>query len=118
MRQRYPEQRWIKNWLIDHNMKQKELGRKLGIEESYFSRIVNGDRPIELELAGRMAKVMDVSLEEVLAQAREKPSPAARDLPEGQESAMEVLEQAVARAREELEPQGYEVTVEIKRVLK
>lgn len=112
MRFIFPEQRWIKNWLIDHRMTQRKLADCLGIDESGCSRILSGERPITMALAIQLAQVMGITVDEVVANAgiSEVIAP-----PRGADAVLERLQRAVEEARAEIRTLGYVITCEVSR---
>lgn len=60
---------WFKSRLAGKDLTQAALARHLKMDTSAVSRMIQGTRKFKLEEAGAVAKVLSVSVEEVLARA-------------------------------------------------
>lgn len=55
----------IKSIMKEKGLKQKRIAEKIGIEPNYFSMIVNGKHVPSVEIALKLTKILDISIEEI-----------------------------------------------------
>lgn len=52
--------------MYDKDISARELARKLGVSETTISKIKNNERKPSIELASKISKVLDVSLDKLI----------------------------------------------------
>ena len=59
--------KWLKERRVDKGMTMKKLGEELGVSESYYCAIENGNRKAELSLpmAKKLSEVFGVTVDEI-----------------------------------------------------
>lgn len=62
-----PDTFWLKERIAEKGMSQRFLAKACGLDESKFSRILTGDRKVELPEIITLAGLLDVSFEKLLA---------------------------------------------------
>lgn len=63
------DQRWFQDTLRDRKMTQRELAAAIDVDPSSLSLLLSGKRRMTVETAGRIAKAMGVSLDDVVVHA-------------------------------------------------
>lgn len=60
---------WLKAWRTEKKLTMKYMGRKLGISESYYCAIENGDRQkkMDIMLVSGLATILGKSVSEIIA---------------------------------------------------
>jgi len=58
---------WLKKLRNDHGMTQMQIAEKVGISESYYAYIENGDRQksMDISLARKLASIFGVSVDQI-----------------------------------------------------
>lgn len=69
LRVKSPLVRSIEDYCFQHNLRQKDGARLLGINESVFSLLLSGKRRITMPVAKRIHKTMGISAETILEYA-------------------------------------------------
>jgi transcriptional regulator with XRE-family HTH domain len=64
-----PNNRWFKDQMEAKGFSQNQLGKRLGMDPAAISRVLNGQRKLKIEEATQMAEILELPLEEVLANA-------------------------------------------------
>lgn len=69
---------WLKKARCDSRLTSAQMGEKLSISESYYSRIERGDRKkqLDLEMIQKLADVLQLPMEQII---REEMQRVARD---------------------------------------
>lgn len=60
---------WFKNKLMSQGLSQRSLSKKLGVDPSAFTLFLQGKRRLQLEEASGLARILAVTLDEVLIHA-------------------------------------------------
>ncbi len=60
---------WLKDKRTEKGLTMDELAKAIGISESYYKRIENGERQrkMDIRLALKLCKILDISIEEIIA---------------------------------------------------
>ena len=60
---------WLKEKRTEKGLTMDELAKAIGISESYYKRIENGERQrkMDIRLALKLCKILDISIEEIIA---------------------------------------------------
>jgi len=61
--------RWFKTVIADKNLRQKDIAKQLQLDASAVSLMLRGKRDIKLEEAGELARILGVSVQEILDHA-------------------------------------------------
>ena len=56
-----PDRDWIKGRLVDGGRTQTDLGKHLGLDKGQISRLISGERRVQLDEVEPMAKYLGVS---------------------------------------------------------
>lgn len=64
---------WLKNLRTEKGLTMKEMGTKLGISESYYCAIENGERQkkMDIVLASGISSVLGISLAKIMKLEKE-----------------------------------------------
>lgn len=67
---------WLKNLRDKNNMTQIETAKKLGLKQSFYSKIENGERKLDLNLSLmiKISELFGLALEEIAELEKEKAS--------------------------------------------
>jgi transcriptional regulator with XRE-family HTH domain len=68
------DKRWFQNLFSDKRIAQAQLAKVMGIHAPALTRILNGERRLQMEEAIDMARILDISLDEILTHAGLSPS--------------------------------------------
>jgi len=61
--------RWFRDRLADRQMSQRELARKMGLDHASISGLIRGKRPMRMNEAGTIARLLGVPVSQVLEHA-------------------------------------------------
>ena len=65
--------KWLKEARTKKDMTMKQIAVELGITESYYSLIENGDRQkmMDISLAKKLSEILDIPVEKIIAMETE-----------------------------------------------
>jgi transcriptional regulator with XRE-family HTH domain len=65
--------KWLKDARTAKNMTMKQIAAELGITESYYSLIENGDRQktMDISLAKKLSEILSIPVEKIVAMETE-----------------------------------------------
>jgi len=61
----------LTNLMKDKNISQKELAKRIGIDETAMSRYVNGSRTPRIDILANLARELDVTIEYLVGEGEE-----------------------------------------------
>ena len=64
--QREAFRRNIKYYLLDHDVKQKDLAEAAGVSDQFMSRVVNGDKKPPFDVVLALSRFMGVTVEDLI----------------------------------------------------
>lgn len=64
--QREAFRRNIKLYLLDHNVKQKELAEAAGVSDQFMSMVVNGEKKPPFDVVLAVARFMGVTVDDLI----------------------------------------------------
>lgn len=60
---------WLRTARTEKGLTMGEMAKAIGISETYYSRIENGERQrkMDIRLVSKLCKILDISIEEIIA---------------------------------------------------